>query len=166
MKLRHTPTAEQLPIIRSQLDTLLVQAFAGAGKTSTLEDFALANPGLRILVLTFNKALQVEADQRFKALGLSNVECLTTHALAYARFGHAYAAAKKIGFVSPADLMDLFSIPATLARAVLTTVENYIRSDAKTITREHLPNDLEVAHRTEAGTYAQRAWEKIGRAHV
>lgn len=161
MKKRHTPTAEQLPIIRSKLNTLLVQAFAGAGKTSTLEDFAAANPTLRILLLTFNKALQVEAQQRFKELGLANVDCVTTHALAFARFGRAYQAAGKIGFVAPNDLMDLFSIDAALARAVLTTVENFIRSADAKIVRAHLPKDLAEAHRAEAGTYAQNAWDAM-----
>ena len=161
MNTRRTPTHEQLPIIRSKLNTLLVQAFSGAGKTATLEEFALANQGLKILLLTFSKALQVEAQQRFRGLGLTNVDCLTSHALAYARFGRAYQAAGAIGFVSPSDLMDFLSIGAALARAVLTTVENFIRSADAKITADHLPSDLAAAHRTEVGTYAQKAWESM-----
>lgn len=161
MKIRNTPTAEQLPIVRSRFNTLLVQAFAGAGKTATLEFFAEANQGLRILLLTFNKALQVEAQMRFSSQGIHNVQCLTTHALAFGRFGRAYQSAGKLGFVSPSDLMDTFSIDAAKARAVLTTLENFIRSADAQIGRDHLPSDLAAVHRAEVGTYAANAWDAM-----
>lgn len=158
---RHAPTAEQLPIVHSNVRLLLVQAFAGAGKTSTLEAFALANPDLRILLLTFTKVLQTEAERRFRQQRLFTVKCKTTHSLAFASFGKAYSDAKKLGEVSPANLMDRLGISAVLARAVLTTVENYMRSGEAKIAPCHFPQDLSEAHRSEVGTHALRAWEMM-----
>ncbi|EPM2845812.1 DNA helicase, partial [Pseudomonas aeruginosa] len=47
-------THEQSPIIQSKASKILVRAFAGTGKTTTLVGFAKANPTLRILYLCYN----------------------------------------------------------------------------------------------------------------
>ncbi|MWU29119.1 DNA helicase, partial [Escherichia coli] len=49
-----TPTDEQSAIIHWQGQKLVVNAFAGTGKTSTLVQYALANPGSRMLYLAYN----------------------------------------------------------------------------------------------------------------
>ncbi len=46
-----TPTDEQSAIIHWQGQKLVVNAFAGTGKTSTLVQYALANPDSRMLYL-------------------------------------------------------------------------------------------------------------------
>lgn len=77
-------TMEQRHAIEmSKLHTAIkIAAYAGAAKTSTLVMIAeeLVVPSL---MLTFNKALAVEAKERFP----SWVECRTTHSLAYQYFG-------------------------------------------------------------------------------
>lgn len=58
-----TPTEEQLAIIdaaRNTTDNLLIEALAGAAKTSTLELIAEALPGKPILCIAFNKKIAEE----------------------------------------------------------------------------------------------------------
>ena len=62
-----TPTAEQQAIVRAAQETadnLLVQALAGAAKTSTLELIAKALPGKPILCVAFNKRIADEMGKR------------------------------------------------------------------------------------------------------
>lgn len=79
-------TEEQQAVVASDADFLKVAAFAGTGKTSTLVEYAKARPNIRMLYAAFNKAVQIEAEQKFP----KNVLCLTTHALAFATHGKKY----------------------------------------------------------------------------
>lgn len=78
------PTAEQLNVVAmaEKHSELLIEAYAGAAKSSTLAMVAEANP-VNSILLTFNKALAVEAGEKFP----SWVTCKTTHSLAYGVFG-------------------------------------------------------------------------------
>lgn len=76
-------TAEQNAIIEWKGTHLVVNAFAGTGKTTTLVSYAEANPESRMLYLAYNRAVRDEAERRFPY----NVECKTSHQLAWARFG-------------------------------------------------------------------------------
>ncbi|MED0261854.1 UvrD-helicase domain-containing protein, partial [Escherichia coli] len=69
-----TPTDEQSAIIHWQGQKLVVNAFAGTGKTSTLVQYALANPDSRMLYLAYNRAVRDEAERKFPF----NVECKTS----------------------------------------------------------------------------------------
>src|SRR5712692_4853762 len=79
-------TREQQAIVDCPADLITVNAFAGTGKTSTLEAFARAKPDKRMLYVAFNKAIQTEAEGRFPG----NVECRTTHSLAMRAVGKHY----------------------------------------------------------------------------
>lgn len=79
-------TEEQRAVIESKADSLVVNAFAGTGKTTMLVGFAEARPRSRILYLAFNKAVAEEAKARFP----SNVDAKTSHSLAFAGFGSRY----------------------------------------------------------------------------
>lgn len=59
------PTDEQSAIIHWQGEKLVVNAFAGTGKTSTLVQFAAACPESRMLYLAYNRAIRDEAERRF-----------------------------------------------------------------------------------------------------
>lgn len=76
-------TAEQNAIIEWKGNHLVVNAFAGTGKTSTLVSYAEANPESKMLYLAYNRAVRDEAERKFPY----NVECKTSHQLAWARFG-------------------------------------------------------------------------------
>lgn len=77
---RHPPTPEQSHAIELFLTggSLKINAFAGTGKTTTLEYLAehSAKSGI---YLAFNKAIADEASGRFP----THVQCRTTHSLAY-----------------------------------------------------------------------------------
>lgn len=77
-------TAEQINVIKMAglHNELLIEAYAGAAKSSTLAMVAEANP-VNSILLTFNKALAVDAANKFP----SWVTCKTTHSLAYGVFG-------------------------------------------------------------------------------
>ncbi|MBN0524134.1 DNA helicase, partial [Pseudomonas aeruginosa] len=66
---------------------ILVRAFAGTGKTTTLVGFAKANPTLRILYLCYNSSVEKAAKGKFPR----NVVCKTAHSLAHAVYGIQYA---------------------------------------------------------------------------
>lgn len=76
----------QRAVIDCDAPRIVAEAFAGAGKTTTALGFTQARPAMRFLYLCFNKANQDEAARRFG----SNVECRTTHSLAYRAVGHKY----------------------------------------------------------------------------
>lgn len=76
-------TSEQLEIINTNTD-INVNATAGSGKTTTLIEYAKTkDPSKRILYLVFNRSVKMEAIEKFKAKGLSNVTVETAHSLAF-----------------------------------------------------------------------------------
>ncbi|MGY2132301.1 UvrD-helicase domain-containing protein [Hymenobacter sp. HD11105] len=76
-------TDEQSAILLSQGD-LKINAVAGSGKTTTMVEYARAQPAAaRIIYLAFNKTVRQEAIRKFQAAGLANVVVETAHSLAY-----------------------------------------------------------------------------------
>ena len=75
------PTYEQaLAIDNARLgQSFKVIAYAGTGKTSTLQMMSNAMPERRGMYLAFNKAIANEAQSKFHR----NVNCRTFHSLAY-----------------------------------------------------------------------------------
>ena len=96
-------TEEQTEAINCDDDTLVINASAGSGKTSTLVGYALARPQQRMLYLAFNNSVAAEARSRFPA----NVESRTSHSLAYAAFGASYK--HKMGHPRAKDAVDYLS---------------------------------------------------------
>lgn len=78
-ELKPTPEQEVARDLSCTGQHLKINAFAGAGKTSTLEFIANANFNKRILYLAFNKSIAEESSKRFPF----NVTCKTSHSLAY-----------------------------------------------------------------------------------
>jgi len=77
-----TPTAEQLAIVeaaKSTKDNLLLNALAGAAKTTTLVMIAQALPAEPILSLAFNKRIAVEMEKRLPG----HVQCRTLNAVGH-----------------------------------------------------------------------------------
>lgn len=76
-------TPEQDNIVKSN-GNARINAVAGSGKTSTLLAYAASRPaGSRILYMAFNKSVKLEAIEKFRKYGLSNVTVETAHSLAY-----------------------------------------------------------------------------------
>ncbi|WP_279176521.1 UvrD-helicase domain-containing protein [Campylobacter insulaenigrae] len=75
-------TIEQQEVVKCNFeDILLVNAYAGTGKTSTLVQFCKHRIEYKILYLSYNSSMRKEAEEKFK--NLKNVSVKTMHSLAY-----------------------------------------------------------------------------------
>lgn len=119
-------TTEQQAIINSTANTIVVQALAGTGKTSTLIGYVKARPNWTFLYLAYNKAIADEVAQRFPA----NVESCTVHSLAYRTYGRAYQ--HKLGNNRLRDLtaaLELSEQHINRVKQGLEAVNNWLLSD-------------------------------------
>ncbi|UYL86246.1 hypothetical protein [Acinetobacter phage vB_AbaM_CP14] len=101
------PTEEQQKIIDLALEgeDLVINAFAGASKTTTLTMIAEAKHeegGELGMYLAFNKAIATEAEERFP----TSVECRTVHSLAYRHTPKALKS-KVGGRIFPKEIAEL-----------------------------------------------------------
>ncbi len=142
-------TQEQQDVVRTEAATLRVNAFSGTGKTATLVAFAQARPNRRMLYIAFNKAIQMEAAQRFPA----NVEARTCHSLAYRAVGHRYQhkpahKLRPLDLIGPLKLGELALDQAyPLAFEVLETLNHFLASSEPEISRRM----VSPIHREESG---------------
>ncbi|MEH3742599.1 UvrD-helicase domain-containing protein, partial [Escherichia coli] len=131
------PTDEQSAIIHWQGQKLVVNAFAGTGKSSTLVQYALANPDSRILYLAYNRAVRDEAERKFPF----NVECKTSHQLAWSRFGRHY----RNRLVASLRITDVARKLNTrhwlLVRLALSSLNQFLCSADKEPGLQHLPDE-------------------------
>lgn len=128
-----TPTLEQQNILNvaskmKKNDILVVQAFAGAGKTSTLVYLTHVLSQKNFLYLAFNKAIVMESKKKFG----KNVSIYTTHSLAYMSIvGH-----KKVELrddYKPAEIAEYFSIDLSIAIEALQALNTFFNSSDKYI---------------------------------
>lgn len=76
-------TNEQQSVLATN-ENLVINAVAGSGKTTTLIEYARTRPSnCKILYLAFNKTVKTEAQSKFKAAGIMNVQVETAHSLAF-----------------------------------------------------------------------------------
>ena len=151
--------------------SLKIEAFAGAGKTSTLSAISAAMPERKGLYIAFNRAIADEAAQKFP----SNVECRTAHSLAYRAVGYhfkdrfqrlagGYLATEHLGITSyQYDLS-----PAAWGNLTLDTINRFCQSASPEITTDHAPwSALKViedvaakrAIAEEVVGYARKTWD-------
>lgn len=86
MSRKFTPSDEQLAIVVAATDTkenLLIEALAGAAKSSTLELIAHALPQTQMLMLAFNKRIADELKERMP----KNCTCMTLNSLGHRAWG-------------------------------------------------------------------------------
>jgi hypothetical protein len=134
-----TPTKEQQAIIDASGKAIKTVAFAGTGKTSTLEARAHAHPGERSLYLAFNKSVQLEAERRFP----KSVKPITQHGLAYREIigrGGKYQMSK-YGNLSMFSVAKRFRMDYYQASLVNKTVENFCASADPEIKSLHVEPD-------------------------
>ena len=129
----HALTDEQLPIVHYKGKKLVVKAYAGTGKTSTLVQYAIANPNSRILYLAFNRAIRDEAVTKFP----KHVDCKTSHQLAYAVFGRqlAHKLSKSLRLRDVAEAIGTASWG--VAADVLATLNTFLASADTAIDGDH-----------------------------
>lgn len=155
--MKRTATPEQRAIVMNESRLLIVKALAGTGKTTTLTGYAAARRKARILYLAYNKSMQAAAMGKFPP----NVDCKTTHSLAYRDFGRPYNEASKLGNVRPSDVMMAFGFNAMTAKHVLETVNNFIYSADREICADHGPPTAAPSKRAEYAQHARDLWEAM-----
>lgn len=91
--MKRVPNAEQQAAIRASKTgrMLVIDALAGTGKTSTLEEIAAANPYWKYLYLAFNASAKEDARARFGR----NVRAMTTHGMVFMEFGRRFDIEKR-----------------------------------------------------------------------
>ncbi|RAT17414.1 DNA helicase [Lonsdalea populi] len=157
----YSDTPEQAAVIGWSGHRLVVKAFAGTGKTSTLVRFALANPESRMLYLAYNRAVRDEAEQKFPF----NVECKTSHQLAWPNFGRHYQH-RLTGNLRITDVArQLNTRHWPLARAAITTFNAFLCSGDTEFGHQHLPDDEARSGLSDGKILAaaQRLWHESAR---
>ena len=118
------PTYEQaLAIDNARLgQSFKVIAYAGTGKTSTLQMMSNAMPERRGMYLAFNKAIANEAQSKFHR----NVNCRTFHSLAYRSVPRGVTDKLRLPRLSPSFLAQEYRLtPITLRRLMGGRYEKY-----------------------------------------
>ncbi|MFJ5299204.1 UvrD-helicase domain-containing protein [Pseudomonas sp. NPDC088368] len=158
-------TDEQLPTIQSKSRKLLVQAFAGTGKTTTLVGYAEENASVRMLYLCYNKAVEMAAKNRFPR----NVTCKTAHGLAYAVYGTQYQH-KQSGNLRLTDIAKAINTQDwELARDIVSTLNAFMASKDLALDDDHFVrfnNDRPLTtfqhqYRTRALALSRRIWAQM-----
>jgi len=106
---------------------LAINAYAGAGKTTTLELMAKAYPDKKFLYLAYNANIREEASKRFP----DNVDVYTTHGLAYKWYKTVYNRKPYVGNNSTRlyYIADRFNIPFEVAYVVRSALHFYCNSN-------------------------------------
>lgn len=163
------PTAEQAEIVATNTDILMVEAGAGASKTTTLRLYAEARPRENMLYLAFNSAIKEEAEKIFP----QNVKVMTAHGMAFAKVGKNYLQ-KMSNNLSPFMVINSLNlrtkvVPASVAittRAILDTINGFLYSIDQEITTDSviidraLPGAAGLRKETIAA-FAADLWEKM-----
>jgi len=175
----HPPTDEQQAIIRAyeKRQNLVVNAYAGTGKTTMLRMLAQADPRRRFVYVAYNAAAKREAADSFPV----NARCYTSHGLAYRPMIHmaqriggpkyirGIELAKLMGITTPARLTDdRVLAPGQLASVVKATIMRFCYSADEKITRHHVPRDLKrftdedeiAALQVLVPPIAQKVWDR------
>jgi len=139
-------TPEQQAIVAST-GNIKINAVAGSGKTTTVVEYARTRPpAARILYLAFNSAVRREAERKFRAQGLEQVQVETAHSLArrYVVANSLYTV-RKGGAFKPYELVDLLGLarpdsPLALGEYVLAThiikfVDYFCNSDKQRVSQ-------------------------------
>lgn len=167
---RPSPTAEQVAIVEHTAtgQDLKIAAFAGSGKTTTLRQIA-ERTHRRGLAIVFNKSAELDLKARMP----SNIECRTTHSLAWrhcAKSGYAPGRLNQ-NFVV-AWHPELKSTAPIFQRLIARGLKNFHQSaDPEPMLAhvpepnrlivdpaEHLPADQSAAFRAKALAWIAHIW--------
>ncbi len=116
-------TDEQKIIINSE-GNIVINAYAGTGKTTTLVEYVKHRPNINFLYIAFNRSVKNEAINKFKEC--SNVVIETAHSLAYRKYGNKF---KEISNLKVYDITKKFNIDFISAKNVIDLFNYYCNSD-------------------------------------
>jgi superfamily I DNA/RNA helicase len=159
-------TQEQLNIIQST-GNIKINAVAGSGKTTTIIEYAKAQPRhSKILYLAFNKSVKLEAARKFESCGLSNVKVETAHSLAYKKiiFRDQYTV-NHHGYKTH-ELADLLEIAGSGEKHGRYIIANHINKFASYFFGSDKPNIysldyLDIVTDTKARAFVKTCYDYI-----
>jgi len=176
------PTHEQQAAIEAFAgdSQIILEAGAGAGKTSTLKMLAATKPRRRGVYFAFNKAVATEAQASFPR----NVHCATAHSFAFRAVGRQFAhrlngprmpgreIARILGVNEPFQISpELMLAPQQVARIAMEMVTRFCYSADQEIRASHLPAvngvDTDAVRRELAQLVlplARKAWADLSTA--
>lgn len=174
----HKPTIEQGAAIEAfeTEGSLRINAFAGTGKTSTLQMLAHST-GRRGLYIAFNRSIVTDAKDKFP----SSVGCSTTHALAYRSTAGDFRQTtdKMTGKVNAQKLAEILDLtkpwridkthvlqPRSIAFLILNTVRTYCQSGDETISVKHVPRHGSLLAASDEALEAVKQQALRGAQHV
>jgi len=152
------PTYEQEDIIKKfgEGKHLLIRAFAGTGKTSTLRMITQAYPKRRFLYIVFNKAASQDAQKRFG----SNVNVRTLHSLAFGFMVSRMNMSNLVNSYRIPMIADILGINYDYARAVKIIFDEFCYSN-----RMEIDNfDLDLIDSMELFTLVKTGAVSVGKA--
>jgi DNA polymerase III epsilon subunit-like protein len=152
------PTDQQAAVISADLSPetlLIINAYAGTGKTASLQLLASESPKKTFVYLCFNKETAIKARRRFP----KNTECRTIHSFAFRAVGYKYK--QKIGNLRPLVVMKLLGLNTPhVAVFIIQVVERFFYSVDVEISEKHLPSTLECTINPSTLLYeARRLWK-------
>lgn len=119
-------TEEQLAIIYSN-GNIKINAVAGSGKTTTIIEYAATRPkDSKILYLAFNKSVKLEAQRKFAAKGLNNVEVHTAHSLAFKHIMRNRKYKIKSNGYKTTEIVELLSLKGNNEKHTEHVIANHI----------------------------------------
>lgn len=160
-----TPAAyddDQKRVIESDAPMLVVKAFAGSGKTTTAVGYTDCRREDPTLYITFNKANQLEAEQRFG----DHVEARTSHSLAYGKVGWRFAD-RLVRSWKPRMLAEEMGLGNMRTAAIVQAVLNrFFNSTDKDVLEQHVadvaPNwDLDGPQIGHIMDLAKKTWNSM-----
>ncbi|XP_069176914.1 F-box DNA helicase 1-like [Procambarus clarkii] len=121
-----------------------IDAFAGAGKTTTLRKLCQERPHTRFLLLVPTKSLEEQCSQTFPI----NVTVNTAQSMALAQIGTKFSSINKLedtfGLIDISKFIDLCNQSKTSSKTldlVRRTIDCFMSSSNEYITLQHVPND-------------------------
>ncbi len=150
-------TQEQNDIFNSNEKIILIKAFAGSGKTTTLIEYAKRRPSKRFIYLAFNNAVVEAARNKFP----SNVKIYTLNGLAYKDFGSIYSHKldkpfKSFSVLNYLELNKNSKSNLELSKLIIDIINTYTNSSYKNI-EDAIPFNTKYS-RAELFEYVEKIW--------
>lgn len=132
---------EQEVVASSMSPFLLVNAFAGSGKTSTIMEHILRRPQKRLLCLVFNRSAREDMERKAAERNVRNAKFQTIHSFAFRQVVTSDALRKRIGALVPNAIAPVFGPILTrqknrynvAARLLVDLYESWLRSDLEDV---------------------------------
>lgn len=147
-------TEEMKNIIMSEHKHIIVQAYAGAGKTSTMLDYVKFHPNERILFLVYNKEMSLDFSKRLKGIR-HNCEVKTIHSLAYGWFRKNFVT-RQLRNINIIDIEKILNIDLSYPQLskIKFYLDMYLTSDLDDV------KDLKVINQEDFSLlyYVKKVW--------